>query len=493
MAERRNNKASVSKPTIAVLGMGHVGLPTALGFAEMGLDVIGADANRDAITQLRAGTCTFYEPGLQPLLTKHMGNDRFKLTADVGSAISAATVLFICVGTPQKENGDADLTQVEGVARIIANNLNGYKLIVEKSTVPAITGQWIKKTIERFARAQTHSGSNGARSNGNRNGSSRSAVRFEVASNPEFLQEGKAVQDFFQPDRIVIGVESDRARQLLEDIYRPLKRPIVVTDLSTAELIKHAANAFLSTKISFINMVSDVCEAVGADVVRVAEGIGMDSRIGPQFLKAGIGFGGSCFPKDVRAFIHLAETHGQDVSLMHEVERINHRRVELFLKKIRKSLWVLRGKTLAVLGLSFKPLTDDIREAPALKMIGSLLEDGANLRLYCPQGMPNTRAVFPQEKGKLAYCKSAYEAARGAHAVLMLTEWDEFRDLDLPRLRDLMEVPIMIDGRNLYDPAQARKSGFEYYCMGRPDAEATGPVVVKRKRPRGTFSRKQAV
>jgi len=469
--------------------MGHVGLPTALGMAELGWDVIGADANGAAIARLQSGVCTFYEPGLQPLLTKHVGKKNFHLTNDVASAISASDVLFICVGTPQKENGEADLTQVEGVARIIAANLNGYKLIVEKSTVPAITGQWIKKTIERFARAETPA----AKTNGQRSANGSAPARFDVASNPEFLQEGKAVDDFFRPDRIVIGVESERARELLEEIYRPLKRPIVVTNLCTAELIKHAANAFLSTKISFINMVSDVCEAVGADVVSVAEGIGLDSRIGPQFLKAGIGFGGSCFPKDVRAFIHLAETQGVNVSLMHEVEKVNRERIGIFLKKLRKSLWVMRDKKLAVLGLAFKPATDDIREAPALKIIDALLKEGATLRMYDPQGMPNTKMVFPEEAGRVEYCESAYEAARGTHAVLLLTEWDEFRHMDLDRLRDEMEVPIIVDGRNLYDPATIREHGFEYLCMGRPDSESVGPVATPKRKAQSSGSRKASI
>jgi UDPglucose 6-dehydrogenase len=367
------------------------------------------------------------------------------------------------------------------VARIIAANLNGYKLIVEKSTVPAITGHWIKKTIERFARAEAPTG----KSNGHRtaNGGGLAQDRFDVASNPEFLQEGKAVDDFLRPDRIVIGVESERARELLEQIYRPLKRPIVVTNLCTAELIKHAANAFLSTKISFINMVSDVCEAVGADVVSVAQGIGLDSRIGPQFLKAGIGFGGSCFPKDVRAFIHLAETRGVNVSMLHEVERVNRERIDVFLKKLRRSLWVLRDKEIAVLGLAFKPATDDIREAPALKIIDALLKEGSSLRLYDPQGMPNTREVFPERTGRVEYCGSAYEAARGTHALLLLTEWDEFRHLDFERLHDEMEVPIILDGRNLYDPETIREHGFEYLCMGRPESESGVTGASSKRKP----------
>jgi len=481
MSEREEmSNGTSSRPRIAVLGMGHVGLPTALGMAELGWEVIGADANAEAIARLQSGVCTFYEPGLQPLLTKHATNKNFQLTTDVAAAISASDVLFICVGTPQKENGEADLTQVEGVARVVARNLNGYKLIVEKSTVPAITGQWIKRTIERFARSESS-----AKTNGHRPASEE--ISFDVASNPEFLQEGKAVDDFFRPDRIVIGVESERARELLEEIYRPLKRPIVVTNLCTAELIKHAANAFLSTKISFINMVSDVCEAVGADVVQVAEGIGLDARIGPQFLKAGVGFGGSCFPKDVRAFIYLAETQGVNVSLMHEVERINRERIGIYLKKLRKLLWVLRDKKLAVLGLAFKPATDDIREAPALKIIDALLKEGATLRMYDPQGMPNTKQVFPEEPGRIDYCDSAYDAAKGAHAVLLLTEWDEFRRVDLDRLREVMEVPIIVDGRNLYDPETVHEHGFEYVCMGRPETETDANLPPSQRKSHAAF------
>jgi len=360
------------------------------------------------------------------------------------------------------------LAQVEAVASAVAQNLNGYKLIVEKSTVPAITSQWIKKTITRYLRTRVHTNGNGSRGRS----STISTPQFEVASNPEFLQEGKAVRDFFRPDRIVLGVESERARQILEKIYRPLKRPILVTDPNTAELIKHAANSFLSTKISFINMVADVCEAVGADVMQVAEGIGLDPRIGSQFLKPGIGFGGSCFPKDLRAFIHLAETHGVNCALLREVEQINRHRIQAFLRKLRETLWVLQGKTVAILGLAFKSHTDDVREAASLKIIEALLKENAVLRLYDPEAMPNTRVVFPERLGALTYCSSAYEAVHGAHAALVLTEWDEFLHLDLRRLRNLMEVPILLDGRNLYDADTVRRNGLEYFCIGRPNLES---------------------
>jgi UDPglucose 6-dehydrogenase len=459
----RATKESTEKMRIAVLGMGHVGLPTALGLAELGWEVIGADANPDTVAILQSGKAWFYEPDLQPLLTKHLGSGRFIPTADVDGAIAASTVLFVCVGTPQGDDGKADLTQVETIARTVARNLNGYKLIVEKSTVPAVTAHWVKKTIARYARFEGKP--NGK--NGSRKKIHAVMPHFDVASNPEFLQEGRAIENFFHPDRIVIGVESEKARELLETIYRPLKCPIVVTNTTTSELIKHAANAFLSTKISFINMVSDICEAVGADVVNVARGIGLDPRIGTGFLNAGIGFGGYCFPKDLRAFAYLGEEHGVDCSLLREVERINTRRIELFLKKMRKALWVVQGKKIGVLGLAFKPRTDDIREAPALKIVDALLREGATLRLYDPEGMPNAQRILPGQPGRVEYCSTAYEAVAGSHAVVVLTEWDEFRQMDLHRMHELMEVPVIIDGRNIYDPSSARKAGFEYHCMGR--------------------------
>ena len=473
----RTTKTDVSKTRIAVLGLGHVGLPTALGLAELGWEVIGADSNPETIASLKAGKSWFYEPDLEPLLKKHLESGFFTPTEDVDGAIAAATVLFVCVGTPQGDDGKADLTQVETIARLVARNLNGYKLIVEKSTVPAITAQWVKKTIARYAHVELRpNGKNGKRSR-------NQAVlpQFDVASNPEFLQEGRAIENFFKPDRIVIGVESERARELLENIYRPLQCPIVITNLTTSELIKHAANAFLSTKISFINMVGDICESVGADVVQVARGIGLDPRIGTGFLSAGIGFGGYCFPKDLRAFLHLGEEHGADCSVLREVERINTRRIELFLKKVRKAVWVPQGKTIAVLGLAFKPRTDDIREAPSLKVIQALLKEGASLRLYDPQAMPNAQRILPPEPGRVTYCRTAYEAAAGAHALLVLTEWHEFRELDLRRVRDLMEVPVLVDGRNVYDPADARKAGFEYHSMGRESVGQHFSVIVSAK------------
>ena len=434
---------------IAVVGMGHVGLPTALGLAELGWNVIGVDSDSEKISLLQSGKAWFYEPGLTELLLRHLRTGKFQLMTHVGGAVREATVVFICVGTPQSDNGEADLSQVETVARTIAQNLNGYKLVVEKSTVPAVTAQWVKRTIERYGNL------------GHNNGG-----LVDVASNPEFLQEGVAITNVLCPDRVVCGVPSDLAKSILSAIYGSLKRPILVTDTTTAELIKHAANSFLSMKISFINMVADLCEATGADVTQVAAGIGMDPRIGTGFLQAGIGFGGYCFPKDLRAFIRLAEQYGVDFTLLKQVEAINQRRTEAFLQKVRNALWILRDKTIGVLGLSFKPGTDDIREAPSLRIVRTLLAEGATLQLHDPQAMDNFRRVLPDGE-RVRYCESAYAAAREAHCLLVLTEWEEYRQLDLAELKRLLQIPILIDGRNLYDPKQAQAANFEYFSVGR--------------------------
>ena len=436
---------------ITVLGLGHVGLPTALGFAELGWKVVCADSDPAKVAMIQQGHCPFFEPGLQEMLVKHLEQGTFQSTSDVELAVRSSAILFLCVGTPQLDNGQADLSQVETLTRTIAHNLNGYKLIVEKSTVPAITAQWIKKTILRYA------------------GSGQSRPDFDVASNPEFLREGKAVHDFFHPDRIVCGVEAEKAARILEGIYQPLNCPIVMTDLTTSELIKHAANAFLCTKISFINMVADLCETLGADITSLTQGIGLDHRIGREFLGAGIGFGGYCFPKDLKAFIYLAEEHGADFSLLKQVERVNQRRIEMIVKKVRRALWVIQGKRIAILGLAFKAGTDDIREAPSLKIIEQLLNEGAILRLYDPCAMPNAQKALAENED-ITYCGSAYEAAKGADALLILTEWEEFRELNLSQLRSVMTVPTVVDGRNLFDPQIMKKSGFEYYCVGRRDA-----------------------
>ncbi len=450
---------------VTVLGLGHIGLPTALGLAELGRQVIGADDDARKVGLIRNGDPTFYEPGVAELLAKHLKSGKFQPVDDVAAAVRAGSIIFICVGTPQKTNGQADLGQVEAVAQVVARNLNGYKLLVEKSTVPAITAQWLKRTIVRY--------NSGKASPAPGSALAAPPLAFDVASNPEFLREGKALEDFFHPNRIVCGVESERARDLLVNLYSPLKCPLVLTNTSTAELIKHAANAFLSMKISFINMVSDLCEKVGADVGAVARGIGLDNRIGPQFLDAGIGYGGYCFPKDLRAFIHLAEEHGVDFSLLQEVEHINQSRVDMFVGKVRHAIWNLRGKKLGILGLAFKAGTDDIREAVSLKIIETLRDEGSILRLYDPQAMPNTQRMVPASP-QVSYCTSVDEVAQGAHALLLLTEWEEFRQLDLARLREVMEVPVLVDGRNLYDPEAVHRAGFEYFSIGRADPVPAG-------------------
>jgi UDPglucose 6-dehydrogenase len=453
--------------SIAVIGLGHVGLPTALCLAEIGYDVIGVDCDSERVTQLRAGVAPFFEPGLAELLKKHVKRQRLHFSDDLAAAVQEARILFICVGTPQRENGEADLSQIESLARTIARNLNGYKLIVEKSTVPAVTGCWIRKSIERYRTAGTHKR--------NRNGMSVSpSADFDIASNPEFLQEGSAIRDVLYPDRIVCGVESERAKELLQQLYSPVSVPIVFTTLNTAELIKHAANAFLATKISFINFVADVCDTIGAQVTDVADAIGLDARIGKSFLKAGIGFGGYCLPKDLRAFIHVADQHHVDAGLLREVEAVNLRRADVFVQKLRNALWILEGKTMGVLGIAFKAGTDDVREAPSLRILRALEREGTTLQIFDPVAIPQAQAVLPTSES-LTYCKDPYQAAQHAHALLILTDWPEFKQLNMRKLRNLMEVPLIVDGRNLLDPREVEREGFEYVSIGRPKVHGGFP------------------
>lgn len=441
---------------IGIIGMGHVGLTTALGLAELDWTVTGADHDEFRMSQLAAGECPFYEPGLQELLTTHLDSQRFIPDPDVERVIRSSSVLFVCVGTPQKENGAADLSQVDGLARSIARNLNGYKLVVEKSTVPVKTAEKIRRTLLQYQEGEHE---------------------FDVASNPEFLREGTALQDFLRPDRVVIGVDSDRARALLLELYERLDTTILVTDLSTAEIIKHAANAFLATKISFINMIADLCDATGADVTNVSEGIGLDPRIGREFLKAGIGFGGYCLPKDLQALTHIGEAHGVEFSLLKEVDAINHKRIDAFLGKARCAIPRIEEQVLAVWGLAYKGDTDDVREAPSLHIVRWLLEEGAHLRLYDPKATSNFQEAFAQDLPKAAatgtgerlkYCSSMYDAADGANALLILTDWREFLEADLIRIKRSMATPIIVDGRNLLNPDVVRNSGFRYYSVGRP-------------------------
>lgn len=431
---------------ICVMGTGYVGLVTAAGLAEFGHRVIGADVDASKIERCARGEAPIYEPGLEELLRRHLDRGGLSFTADVPAAVREADVIFVCVGTPQDDDGRADMSQIEAVARTIAENLNGYKLVVEKSTVPVKTSAWIKRIIMLNRKADE---------------------AFDIASNPEFLREGAAVGDFLKPDRIVIGVETDRARELLVRIYERFADRIVITNIDTAELIKHASNSFLALKISYINMIADLCERTDADVEQVALGMGLDPRIGRDFLRAGLGYGGSCFPKDVKAMVKIGEDLGVDMGILKAGERTNEARIREFVGKVKKALWILKDKRVAVLGLAFKPETDDIREASSILIIRELLREGARLRLHDPQAARNMAELFPAEAERIAYAADAYDAAKGANALLLVTEWPEYRALDLVRLRGLMANPIIIDGRNMFPPAEVRAKGFEYFSIGR--------------------------
>ncbi len=431
---------------ITVVGGGYVGLTTAVCFAHLGHEVLVVEKVPQKVELLKAGKSPIYEPGLEELLQEGLKNKRLDFTTDLKEGLAFSEVIFICVGTPQRPDGSADLSQVEEVARETAKLMTSYKLLIEKSTVPVNTHKLIKKTVERYIRDKS--------------------IPYDVASNPEFLREGNAIEDFLKPDRIVVGVESERAKRVFEELYKDFDCPIIFTDPATAELIKHASNSFLAMKISFINMIADLCEKTGADVKLVADGMGYDKRIGRAFLNAGIGYGGSCFPKDVKAFVKMAEEYGVDFGLLKEVEKINQQRPLKFVQKVKNVLWSVKDKKLVVWGLSFKPNTDDIREAPSIKVVELLLKEGANLSLYDPEAMENFRLLFPEGK-QISYAKDMYLALEGAEALLILTEWEQFQKADLKRVKELLALPIIIDGRNIFEPSEVRALGFEYYCIGR--------------------------
>ena len=429
---------------IAVIGAGYVGLVTAACLADLGNDVICNDIDRGKISKLNRGAIPIYEPGLDDLIKRNRREKRIKFTTNLRSAVESSEVIFIAVGTPPKDSGEADLTHIEAVARDIARYMKSYHLVVEKSTTPVETGIWIKKTLESYA---------------------RKGVKFDVASNPEFLREGSAIGDFMRPDRIIIGVESKKAEAILTELYRPLGSEIIVTNINSAEIIKHASNSFLATKISFINAVANICERSGADVEEVARGMGLDKRIGRSFLDAGIGFGGFCFPKDIEAFIHISEKLGYNFELLKSVKRINEAQRLLLVKKVEKVLWNIKGKTIGVLGLAFKPNTDDMRFAPSSTIIEKLKQEGAHIRAYDPQSMGRARKL-PEFKG-VRFCKDPYEAVKGADCALIVTEWNEFKELDLKKIKKLMCQPVIVDGRNIYEPKMMKDLGFKYNCIGR--------------------------
>jgi len=453
---------------VAVIGSGYVGIVAAACLAEIGHEVVCIDVDRTRIELLQAGGVPIFEEGLDALLARHRGR-RLRFTCDMAEAVRFARVIFIAVGTPQSPTGEADLSQVESAVIDICPGLDSYKILVEKSTVPVLTSQWIARAL-RF---------NGAL-----------AKNFDVVSNPEFLREGSAITDFLYPDRIVVGADTEPSRQLLRDVYQPLidgsyyqradridgpadlSRGVyyIETSTSSAELIKQAANAFLALKVSFINAVSNLCERVNTDVEEVARGIGADKRIGSRFLRAGIGYGGSCFPKDIRAFGKVAEAVEYNFDLLKCIEQINEDQQANFLKKLRTALWSLKDKHIAVLGLAFKHGTDDIRESPAITIIRKLLAEGSRVTIFDPAAMQNCKTVLP-ESGQLRYAWDEYDAANGAHALVILTEWPQFSSLDLARLHQEMRYPIVIDGRNLYSPAKMSAAGFYYYSVGRRPAE----------------------
>ena len=427
---------------ITIIGAGYVGLVTGACFAELGNNVTCVDNDAAKIRQLNKLKIPIYEPGLDELIKKNYRHKRICFSTNIALAVKKSPIIFIAIGTPPKENGEADLTGIENVARSIAKSMTSYCLIVEKSTVPVETGHWVRHTIEI---------------------NKKKGVSFDVASNPEFLREGQAIKDFMQPDRIVLGVESKKAEKILRELYSGIKAPLLVTNIRSAELIKHASNSFLALKISFVNAVSQVCELSGADIECVAQGLGMDKRIGRAFLDAGIGFGGFCLPKDLDAFITISEKLGYDFNLLKEVKRINDFQKESFIKKIEGSLWNIKDKTIAVLGLAFKPDTDDMRFAPSVDIINTLVAHGAHIRAYDPQAMGKARQIFCDVK----FCQDPYEAARFSDCLIIITEWNEFKELDFKKIKRLLKQPLIIDGRNIYDPLMMKRFGFKYISIGR--------------------------
>ena len=429
---------------ISIIGSGYVGLVTGACFADVGHNVICVDNDSEKVKQLKAGEIPIYEPGLEEIIHRNVSARRLRFTGNIQEAVERSQVIFIAVPTPPLPDGDVDLSFVEKVAREIASVLTDYRVIVDKSTVPVKTGEKVAESIKRY----------------NRHG-----AKFDVVSNPEFLREGCAVADLMHPDRIVIGAQSEHAIDLMKKVYEPFMAPILVTDISSAELIKHCANSFLALKISYINAVSRICEASGADVGKVADGIGMDHRIGRDFLHAGIGYGGSCFPKDIAAFIAISEQLGTPFTLLREVQRINEGQKARFLKTIRETLWVLREKRIAVWGLTFKPDTDDVRSSVAIEVVEQLLREGAHVVAYDPKGMHKSRAIKAIADAEFA--SSALEAVTDAEALIIATDWKEFTNVDLAVLREKMRTPIVFDGRNLFDPETMRQFGFHYYSIGR--------------------------
>lgn len=427
---------------LAIIGSGYVGLVTGTCFAEVGHTVICVDNDAKKVEMLRAGRIPIYEPGLEELIKKNVATGRLSFTTSIQDAIDKSLVVFIAVPTPPQPDGSVDLSYIEAVAREIAGVLTDYRVIVDKSTVPVKTGEKVAQTINRY---------------------NKKGLKFDVVSNPEFLREGSAVADLMKPDRIVFGTSTEKATEIMTEIYKPFNAPILVTDLNSAELIKHASNSFLALKISYINAVAAICEASGADVEKVAEGMGADHRIGRAFLNAGIGYGGSCFPKDLSAFIRISDDLGYDFKLLKQVEEINQGQRERFLRKIRESLWVLRDKKIGVLGLAFKGNTDDVRSSVAIELVKEMVKEGAKVRAYDPKAMEKAAPMLPG----VTLTATAEEVAEGADAVIVATEWTDFKTIDWKKIKQAMNSPLLFDGRNLLDPAKMKALGFDYSSIGR--------------------------
>src|SRR5438445_2807767 len=428
---------------VCVVGAGYVGLVTGAVFADLGNEVVCVDNVADKIDALQAGRLPIYEPGLEEMVTRNVGDGRLSFTTDLTAALRRSVIVFIAVGTPPKVDGQTDLSAVEAVAREIGRAMERYTVVVNKSTVPVGTGEFVREVIERH---QTQ------------------PISFDVVSNPEFLREGSAIEDTLRPDRIVIGAPTQQVAMTLLELYAPLERPMIITDVPSAEMIKYASNAFLATKISFVNVIANICELAGADITQVVKGMGLDPRIGPAFLGAGLGYGGSCFPKDTDSLVHTATALGVDFALLRAAVEINAERAGHFVRMIEKALAPLDDKRVAVLGLAFKPNTDDMREAKSIEIAARLVELGAQIRAYDPVAAENARRVLP---AGVVYCDSPYAAATDADAVALVTEWNEFKLLNLERLRAVMRRPIVFDGRNLWEPERMRRLGFEYHSIGR--------------------------
>jgi UDPglucose 6-dehydrogenase len=428
---------------ICVVGTGYVGLVTGAVFADLGNDVVCVDNDRAKVEALKAGRMPIYEPGLEEMVARNAGDQRLAFTTDMGAGVRHGDVIFIAVGTPPKATGETDLSHVEAVAAEIGRCMDGYKVVVNKSTVPVGTGELVREVIVRHQPRP---------------------VEFDVVSNPEFLREGSAIEDTLRPDRIVIGAPTQQVAMTLVELYAPIERPMILTDLPSAEVIKYASNAFLATKISFINAIANICEAAGADVTQVMKGMGLDPRIGGAFLQAGLGYGGSCFPKDVDSLIHTAGRLGYEFKLLRSIVEINRERAAHLVETIAKALGPLDDKTVAVLGLAFKPNTDDMREAKSVEVVQLLHAAGARIRAYDPAAMDNAKRLLPPA---VTFSESPYEAADGAHAMVLVTEWNEFKYLNLERLRGHLKRPVIFDGRNHWEPERMRRLGFEYHSVGR--------------------------